>query len=61
MRNKEDKQKFLEELLDEFRDHVIDSYKEGCADHFEDHFDFLESCLEVFIDMKNDEEQPLEK
>jgi hypothetical protein len=45
-----DKKVFMRELMAEFTASVLDSIEEGQDANFEDHFDFIKSCLETFIE-----------
>lgn len=46
--------KFIAKLVDEFKLFCMDSIMDGMGDDLEDHFDFLDSALETFIDIKAD-------
>ncbi len=48
-----EKIKCLMGVLDEFKEFVADSIREGHADDFKDHLDFLVACMDVFIDYKS--------
>ena len=49
------KKQFMKALTNEFGEFVQDQMEEGYDEDFEDHFDFLKSCLDVFIGQKVDE------
>lgn len=49
------KTKFMLALADELKEFISVSIDEGHHLNFPDHFDFLSSCVENFIVMKNDE------
>lgn len=47
---------FAKGLVNEFQDFVSDSIEESLHENFEDHFDFIEACMSIFIEMKRDQE-----
>lgn len=46
---------YMGDLLDEFKSFVMDMIAEGHDKDYDDHMQFLSHCLEVFIDLKEDQ------
>jgi cobalamin-dependent methionine synthase I len=45
--------KFIEEITNEFQEFCLDSA--GMRENHEDHLEFLQACMEVFVQMKIEE------
>lgn len=41
---------FMEKVLEDFADFVVESMAEGHHEDFEDYFEFLKAALETYID-----------
>lgn len=48
---------FLRALMAEFSAFVIESYDEGCSQGNDDHFQFIDECLAVFMELKTEESE----
>lgn len=46
---------FMTKKMDEFKAHVLEAMRQGIHKDFSDHFDFLEMCMENFIDLEQGE------
>ena len=49
-KTRQDKIKFIKELMAKFTSHIIDDIEEGLHDGSQDHFDAIEKSLEWFIE-----------
>lgn len=56
-RKLEIKKEFLNDLIDEFKSFAIDSLGQIPVDMPEDHFEYIEAAFEIFIDLKNNDEE----
>jgi hypothetical protein len=55
--DKEMRKIFMENLVDEFKIFVLESIQEGYGAGYDDHLEFLDACMTVFIEQKSDESE----
>ena len=51
-----DEKKFMEYLVNDLKDFIMDAVDKGKHADYGDHFEFLSDCVEAFIEFKLDEE-----